>query len=81
MSLEAPPKPFVDSGGGDEWYLCLRGGDIARLVEKFKDDSLESFPDLQTAEFIETTFHTAKDIERLNNLEQLSCYFNRSAEC
>ena len=163
MSLESPPKPFVDSDGGDEWYLCLRGGEIAPLVEKFKDEKsdvqifmfgleredeewekyvssgkakklwsdfsqsivsesnyeehesddfdawydgvysstwrdvtlftgvevlrikglefpdfsfLESFPDLRVAEFIETTFDTAKDIERLNSLEQLSCYLN-----
>lgn len=163
-SLEQPPKPFVDSEGGDEWRVCLRGDDIARLVEKFKDQTsivrifmfgltrkdedwikyvssveakklwsdfsksllceryyekhetddefeawydevaqntgrdvtlftgvevlrikglefpdfsfLESFPKLRAAEFVETAFHTSKDIERLNDLEQLSCYFN-----
>lgn len=163
MSLEAPPKPFVDSDGGDEWTCCLRGGDIAPLVEKFKDEKsdvqifmfgleredeewedyassdeaeelwsdfseslvsesyyeehkgddfdawydgvrngawrditlftgvevlrikglrfpdfsfLQSFPELRVAEFVETTFDTAKDIERLNGLEQLSCYLD-----
>lgn len=163
-SIEQPPKPFVDSEGGDEWYMCLRGGDIAGLVEKFKDNTsdvrifmfgltredkdwmkyvssreakklwsdfsesllreryyekhenddefdawydgvaqntwrditlftgvevlringlefsdfsfLESFPDLRVAEFVETMFHSAKDIERLNGLEQLSCYLD-----
>lgn len=163
-SLEQPPKPFVDSEGGDEWRVCLRGEDIARLVEKFKDQTsivrifmfgltrkdedwikyvssveakklwsdfsksllceryyekhetddefeawydevaqntgrdvtlftgvevlrikglefpdfsfLESFPKLRAAEFVETAFQTSKDIERLNDLEQLSCYFN-----
>lgn len=163
-SLEQPPKPFVDSEGGDEWLVCLRGGDIAKLVEKFKDNTsivkifmfgltrkdedwmkyvssreakklwsdfsksllceryyvkhenddefeawydevaqntwrdvtlftgvevlrikglefpdfsfLGNFPNLRAAEFVETTFHTSKDIERLNDLEQLSCYFN-----
>lgn len=164
VSVEQPPKPFVDSEGGDEWYLCLRGGDIARLVEKFKDNTsdvrifmfgltredkdwikyvssreakrlwsdfsesllreryyekhdnddefdawyddvaqntwrdvtlftgvevlringlefsdfsfLESFPNLRVAEFVETMFRSAKDIERLNGLEQLSCYLS-----
>lgn len=37
MSLEAPPKPFVDTDGGDEWRFCLRGGDIARLIECYKN--------------------------------------------
>lgn len=37
ISLEQPPKPFVNSDGGDEWAFCLRGGDISKLVEKFKD--------------------------------------------
>lgn len=163
-SLEQPPKPFVDSEGGDEWLVCLRGDDISRLVEKFKDQTstvrifmfgltrkdedwmkyvssaeakklwsdfsksllceryyekhenddefeawydgvaqntgrdvtlftgvevlrikglefpdfsfLESFPKLRAAEFVETAFHSARGIEILNKLEQLSCYFN-----
>lgn len=162
-SLEAPPKPFVDTDGGDEWMFCLRGGDIANLVECYKngetpvqlsmfglesedekweeyansdkaeklwgdfsesvsseryyeqhDDAefdawyegvsrgiasdvplftgvevlrikglefpdfafLESFPDLRVAEFVETTFHSANNIEKLNGLEQLSCYLD-----
>lgn len=37
MSLEKPPKPFADYEGGDEWTFCLRGDDISKLVEKFKD--------------------------------------------
>lgn len=37
MSLEEPPKPFVNTDGGDEWALCLRGEDIAKLIEKFKN--------------------------------------------
>lgn len=37
MSLEEPPKPFVNTDGGDEWAFCLRGEDIAELIEKFKD--------------------------------------------
>lgn len=36
ISLEQPPKPFVNSDGGDEWAFCLRGNDISKLVEKFK---------------------------------------------
>lgn len=36
ISLEQPPKPFVNSDGGDEWAFCLRGEDISRLVKKFK---------------------------------------------
>ena len=163
MSLEIPPKPFVDTEGGDEWMLCLRGEDISRLVDDFKvregdlqiymfglereDENwmkyarsvkarklwkdfaqslhrenyyeehdeeefekwydgvaesmwqditlfsgvevlrikglkipdfsiLKSFPGLRTAEFVETVFQTAKDIERLNGLEQLSCYLD-----
>lgn len=36
ISLEQPPKPFVNSDGGDEWAYCLRGEDISKLVEKFK---------------------------------------------
>lgn len=36
ISLEQPPKPFVNSDGGDEWGCCLRGEDISKLVEKFK---------------------------------------------
>lgn len=163
-SVEQPPKPFVDSEGGDEWLVCLRGDDISRLVEKFKDQTsivrifmfgltrkdedwmkyvssveakklwsdfsksllceryyekhenddefeawydevaqntgrdvtlftgvevlrikglefpdfsfLESFPKLRAAEFVETAFHSARGIEILNKLEQLSCYFN-----
>ena len=164
MSLETPPKPFVDTNGGDEWIFCLRGGSIARLIEQEKDTPadirlsmfgletedekwqeyassdkaeklwnvfsrsvseeryyeqyedydefdawyqgvkkavgrdiplftgvevlrikglefpdftfLESFPDLRVAEFIETTFNSAKNIEKLNSLEQLSCYLD-----
>lgn len=163
-SVEQPPKPFIDSEGGDEWLVCLRGDDISRLVEKFKDQTsivrifmfgltrkdedwmkyvssveakklwsdfsksilceryyekhenddefeawydgvaqntgrdvtlftgvevlrikglefpdfsfLESFPKLRAAEFVETAFHSARGIEILNKLEQLSCYFN-----
>lgn len=37
MSLQSPPRPFVNTDGGDEWAFCLRGEDIARLTEKFKD--------------------------------------------
>lgn len=36
ISLEQPPKPFVNSDGGDEWAFCLRGDDISKLVEKYK---------------------------------------------
>lgn len=36
MSVEDPPKPFVNTDGGDEWAFCLRGEDIAELIEKFK---------------------------------------------
>lgn len=36
MSLEQPPKPFVNFDGGDEWTYCLRGADIKPLIEKFK---------------------------------------------
>ncbi len=39
MSLEQPPKPFVNTDGGDEWILCLRGGEIAKLAEDYKDKS------------------------------------------
>lgn len=38
MSLEEPPKPFVNTDGGDEWALCLRGGDIAKLTETYKGE-------------------------------------------
>lgn len=34
MSVEEPPKPFVNTDGGDEWAFCLRGGDIAKLIEE-----------------------------------------------
>lgn len=36
MSSEVPPKPFVNTDGGDEWTCCLRNGDIAKLVEKYR---------------------------------------------
>ena len=36
ISLEQPPKPFVNSDGGDEWAFCLRGEDISKLVEEYK---------------------------------------------
>lgn len=36
MSLEQPPKPFVNFNGGDEWTYCLRGADIKPLIDKFK---------------------------------------------
>ena len=56
----------------------VAGVEVLRIKGlEFPDFSfLESFPDLRVAEFIETTFDTAKDIERLNSLEQLSCYLN-----
>lgn len=38
ISLEEPPKPFVNTDGGDEWACCLRGEDIAKLTEKFKGE-------------------------------------------
>lgn len=37
VSSEMPPDPFVDCDGGDEWLFCLRGDDISKLAEKFKD--------------------------------------------
>ncbi len=37
VSTEKPPKPFVNSDGGDEWAFCLRGDNISKLVEKFKE--------------------------------------------
>lgn len=36
LSREVPPKPFVNTDGGDEWLCCLRNGDIAKLVEKYQ---------------------------------------------
>lgn len=36
LSREIPPKPFVNTDGGDEWACCLRNGDIAKLVEKYR---------------------------------------------
>lgn len=36
MSVGEPPKPFVNTDGGDEWTFCLRGADIAMLVEEYK---------------------------------------------
>ena len=39
LSLEKPPKPFVNTDGGDEWILCLRGREIAKLVEDYKNKS------------------------------------------
>lgn len=162
-SLEVPPKPFVDTDGGDEWTFCLRGGDISQLIECYKNGEtplqlsmfgLESedekweeyansdkaeklwngflqsvsnehyyeqhedeefdawygdvsrgivsdvplftgvevlrikglefadleflavFPNLRTAEFVETVFRSTKGIERLNGLEQLSCWMD-----
>ncbi len=39
MSVEQPPKPFVNTDGGDEWAFCLRGSDISELVKTYKDDS------------------------------------------
>lgn len=36
LSRETPPKPFVNTDGGDEWICCLRNGDIAKLVEKYR---------------------------------------------
>lgn len=38
ISLEEPPKPFVNTDGGDEWACCLRGEDIAKLTEKFNGE-------------------------------------------
>lgn len=37
ISFEQPPKPFVNFDGGDEWAFCLRGEDISKLVEEYKD--------------------------------------------
>lgn len=37
---------------------------------------LESFPDLRVADFVETAFRSAKNIENLNRLEQISCYLD-----
>lgn len=37
VSTKAPPDPFADSNGGDEWAFCLRGEDISKLVEEYKD--------------------------------------------
>lgn len=36
LSTEEPPRPFVNCDGGDEWLCCLRGGDISKLVDRFK---------------------------------------------
>lgn len=36
ISTEQPPKPFVNSDGGEEWAFCLRGEDISKLVEEYK---------------------------------------------
>lgn len=36
LSTEEPPRPFVNCDGGDEWLCCLRGGDIPKLVNRFK---------------------------------------------
>ena len=36
LSLEEPPKPFVNTDGGDEWACCLRGEDIVKLIEAYK---------------------------------------------
>ncbi len=36
LSSEIPPNPFVNTDGGDEWVCCLRNGDIAKLVEKYR---------------------------------------------
>lgn len=39
MSVGEPPKPFVNADGGDEWAFCLRGGDIAKLIEENKGET------------------------------------------
>lgn len=36
VSCAEPPKPFVNTDGGDEWAFCLRGGDIEKLTEAYK---------------------------------------------
>ena len=41
ISLEQPPKPFVNSDGGDEWAYCLRGEDISKLVREYKGKNNE----------------------------------------
>ena len=41
LSTEKPPKPFVNSDGGDEWAFCLRGEDISKLVEEYKGKNNE----------------------------------------
>lgn len=37
---------------------------------------LEKFSDLRTAEFVETVFNSTEGIERLNSLEQASCWLD-----
>lgn len=39
MSLETPPKPFVNSDGGDEWlFACFKRGDAPDLLRKYEDE-------------------------------------------
>ncbi|MCR5120234.1 MAG: hypothetical protein K6B44_11545 [Lachnospiraceae bacterium] len=43
VSTEEPPRPFVDTDGGDEWACCICGDDIRRFLEEKKDNLTQPF--------------------------------------
>ena len=43
VSKEEPPRPFVDTDGGDEWACCICGDDIRRFLEEKKDNLTQPF--------------------------------------
>lgn len=39
MSLAAPPRPFVNANGGDEWrFACLKKGEDPSFLKKYVDE-------------------------------------------
>lgn len=37
LSMVEPPKPFIDTDGGDEWICCITGDDIKRFFVEKRD--------------------------------------------